>query len=140
MSIRKEFPQRGRNFQYFIRKTIRIRLRIPSQCLIRSLLFEIWCLKFASECLGRVRIGTRIRSRIAAIAVHSDANRWGSEISEASGVHNSRVATGKRIVDLGKRLRGKSNRCWAEASQDQHILQLQRKKPPQSLAAYFLEL
>ena len=35
--IRKEFPQREQTFCYFIRKTIRIRYRINSQRLIRSL-------------------------------------------------------------------------------------------------------
>ena len=74
MSIRKEFPQRERDFGKFIRKTIRNRLRIPSQCLIRSYLFQIWWLKFASAFSGRVGIRIRIRSRIAATAVHSGAN------------------------------------------------------------------
>ena len=36
----------------FIRKTILIRQRIPSQRLIRSILFEIWYRKFASEFPG----------------------------------------------------------------------------------------
>ena len=55
----------------FIRKTIRIRWRIPSQRLIRNFLFKIWSLKFASEFSARIRIRIRIRSRIAATAVHS---------------------------------------------------------------------
>ena len=41
--------------------------------ILRSFLFEIWCLKFASEISGRVRIRIRIRSRIAETAVHSVA-------------------------------------------------------------------
>ena len=71
-SIRKEFPQRERIFRSFIRKSIRIRWRIPSQRLIRSFFFEIWWRKFASEFSGRVRIHIRIRNCIAATAVHSD--------------------------------------------------------------------
>ena len=66
----QEFLQRGRNFA-IIRKSIRIRNRIPSQCLIRNFLFEIWWLEFASEFSGRVRIRIRIRSRIAETPLHS---------------------------------------------------------------------
>ena len=36
----------------FIRRTIRICQRIPSQRLVRSFVFEIWCLKFAIEFLA----------------------------------------------------------------------------------------
>ena len=44
---------------------------MPSQRLIRSLLLEIWCLKFSFEFPGRIRIRLRIRNCIAATAVHS---------------------------------------------------------------------
>ena len=44
------------DFFRFIRRAIRIRLRILSRRFIRSFLLEIWWLKFASELSGRVRI------------------------------------------------------------------------------------
>ena len=68
-SICKETPRR--NFRNFIRKTIRIRWQIPSQRLICSFLDEIWCLTFASEFWGRVRIRMGIHNCAAATAVHS---------------------------------------------------------------------
>ena len=48
------FTARTIFFCNFTRKTIRIRQRIPSQRSIRTFLFEIWWLKFASEFSGRV--------------------------------------------------------------------------------------
>ena len=63
--IRKDFPQRGRNFHNFIRQTIRIRWRIPSQRRLRGFLFEMWWLQFASEFSGHVRIRIRLGSCVA---------------------------------------------------------------------------
>ena len=44
------------------------------QRLIRNFLFQIWWLRFASECSGHVQIYICIRSRVAATAVRSDEN------------------------------------------------------------------
>ena len=69
--------------EHFIRKTMCIRQRIPSQRLIRKFLFEIWCLTFASELSGRVRIRIRLRNCIDATAAHSAPTRVGPDVGLA---------------------------------------------------------
>ena len=57
-----------------------------SQRLVCNIFFGIWWQTFASKCSGPVRIRIRIRSRIAATAVHSILLIWGQLLAKADRV------------------------------------------------------